>query len=478
MSESVNELEIDPSLSRGLSRRAGLERPQTSPFHSSALGLLQYRLAIVPCAIDDKIPLIRGWSKRKRCLGQKTIRKLQMQFPEANIGICCDLSGVTVVDVDGDGELVAKAIELFGDTPLKVQTPSGGMHLYFQNNGESCENLRNNHGLEIDIKARGGLVLVPPSIRIDGEHAGQRYEFVVGSWEDLRDLPQMRYLSPKQARKVPPKRPREPMPLGSVQLGRRNDTLFQILLREAPHVDDWAALIDVARTLNDSFPDPLSSAEVEKTAWSAWGYECRGENWIGQQAKISITPDELDQLGGNANALMLLLHLRRAHGGRSEPFAISPRAMAQSKVISGWGWKKYANAIRDLTEIGVLEMVYQGGKGPGDAHQFLLRSHVNAKGPEKGMNITKHPLPSLSSPCSDIDLLDGTRRPRRIDPEIFGQKVREHRLKRSLSQEDLGTMAEMSRSSISRIETGTRSMEPQKLQVLAGLLGIDMEVAA
>jgi hypothetical protein len=474
MSKSVSELENDPGLSRGLTRRAVLERPQTSPFHSSALGLLQYRLAIIPCAIDGKNPLIWKWGNWKYCPGKETILKFQAKFPQANIGIRCDLSDVTVVDVDGDGELVAKAIKLFGETPLKVRTPSGGMHLYYRHNGEGSRNLRLSHDLKIDIKARCGIVLVPPSIRIDGE----RYEFVTGSWEDLRDLPQMQNLSPKQIRKVPTKRPREPMPLGSVQLGRRNDTLFQALLREAPHVDDWAALIDVAHTLNDSFPDPLSSSEVEKTAKSAWGYECRGENWIGQKAKIYIPSDELDQFGGNADAFMLAMYLLGAHGGRSEPFAVSPRAMADSEVIPGWGRKRYTNAIRYLTEIGELKMVYRGGKGPGDAHQFLLRSHADAKGPRKGLNITKHPPPSYSAPCSDMELLDGTRRPRRVDPEIIGQIVRARRLERSLSQKDLATMAEMSRSAISRIETGTRSMKHQKLQVLAGLLDIDLEIAA
>ncbi|MBL6600316.1 MAG: bifunctional DNA primase/polymerase, partial [Alphaproteobacteria bacterium] len=353
--------------------------PPSSPFHDAALDLLPYRLATIPCEIDGKAPLVKNWTKWKHPLGRNAVEKFMAQFSLANIGVRCDLSGITVVDIDGDQHLVATAIKMFGDTPLKTQTPSGGTHLWYRHDGEGNRNLRASHGLDIDIKGRGGFVLAPPSIRTDGPHAGRRYKFVTGSWDDLPTLPTMTPLEAGPSITPVAQASSSPTSLRAVQAGWRNTTLHKLLLREVRQVDDLEDLIDVALTINEDFPDPLPNAEVEKTARSVWNLEISGANWVGRGARIEVTMDNLDSFGGDADALMLDIYLRLQHGARPEPFAVSAKAMAQANVIPGWGTRRIDAARRKLVEIGALHQKHQGGKKRGDPSQFTLSSRTEIK---------------------------------------------------------------------------------------------------
>jgi DNA-binding XRE family transcriptional regulator len=477
---------------------ASTETPP-SPFHDAALDLPLYGLAIMPCRTRDsddgkhkaKGPLLSKFNLWKRPPGQEAIRKWMGQFSEANIGAICGLSGVTVVDVDGGEELVAEAIAMFGDTPLKTQTPSGGMHLWYRHNGERNRNLRTSHGLDIDIKGRGGYVLIPPSIRIDGPYAGQRYKFVTGSWDDLLTLPAMKSMEAVPSFTSVAQAPSSPTSLRAVQTGWRNTTLQKLLLRKVRQVDDLEDLIDSALSINGDFPDPLPNAEVEKTARSVWNLEVSGNNWVGRGARIEVTMDNLDSFGGDADALMLDIYLRLQHGARPEPFAVSAKAMAQAKVIPGWGTRRIDAARRKLVEIGALHQKHQGGKKRGDPSQFTLSSHTGIKGARKAPNINKHP-PPLSPPPPPIlienevgrrqqlglNLVGGAGRPRRIDPVMFGRVVRQQREQQGLSQAQVAAMSGMSRSGVGNIETGTFPASPKTQHHLADLLGIDLGVAA
>jgi transcriptional regulator with XRE-family HTH domain len=59
--------------------------------------------------------------------------------------------------------------------------------------------------------------------------------------------------------------------------------------------------------------------------------------------------------------------------------------------------------------------------------------------------------------------------------EVDGVKLREARLDRGLSQEDLHRMTGVSRDTISRMETGDRpNPHPKTLRKLAGALGVSV----
>jgi hypothetical protein len=332
------------------------------PFAESAQVLRAYGLAVLPLGREGgKEPLVSfgNWSFPP---GADSINKLITKHGNVNIGIVCHLSGVTVVDID-DPSLVEAMLERFGPTPLRTRTPSGGVHLWYRHNGERNRNLRASENLDVDIKGFNGIIAVPPSIRPDGEHAGKAYEFISGSWDDLPNLPLiLRDALNSQTLTA----------LHSVGRGRRNDMLFRSLLREAHRCDEEEDLIDVARTINDDFPEPLPAAEVVKTAKSAWDYEVRGENWAGREARFPFTKSTYDALKSNSDALNLFTCLHLSHGARKEPIAVSPKAMHRDRVIPGWGVARYTNARNMLEKLGGLKCIHKGGKGPGDPSMFTL----------------------------------------------------------------------------------------------------------
>ncbi len=89
--------------------------------------------------------------------------------------------------------------------PLVTGTPSGGVHLWYRTTGERCQVRLD--GLKVDIKGIGGMVVVPPSIRPTGQHAGKAYTFVKGSWDDLIHLPTITPGALKTASHVDPPSP-------------------------------------------------------------------------------------------------------------------------------------------------------------------------------------------------------------------------------------------------------------------------------
>jgi hypothetical protein len=338
-------------------------------FASSAFELAQHGLAVIPLGgPEGKVPLIK-FAKMNRPPGPKFIAKMSYKFPDANVGILCGLSNLTVIDID-DPSLIGPMIDRCGDTQLKTTTPSGGAHLYYVSNGEACANLRESEGLDVDVKAIGGLIVAPPSVRLNGEHKGKSYEFLSGSWDDLPFLPELRQGSMPIGYCTPPQA------LQRACRGKRNDTLFRCLLREVRACDDFASFLDVARTMNDGYLPPLLDMEVVRTAGSVWKMEESGQNWVGQEPRFIITKSEMDSLLGNPDAYLLLGVLRLNHSLRKEAFAVSPKSMAKAKVIPRWGEKRYSKARIWLVENGWMDVVHEGGRHKGDVWLYRLSAQV------------------------------------------------------------------------------------------------------
>jgi hypothetical protein len=90
----------------------------------------------------------------------ETIREWFSHCPEMNYGV--STLGLCVLDVDvRNGKPGVAELDALGPLPvtLKVQTPSGGTHLYYACNDVGQRKLRSS----IDIRARGGYVVGPGS---------------------------------------------------------------------------------------------------------------------------------------------------------------------------------------------------------------------------------------------------------------------------------------------------------------------------
>jgi Bifunctional DNA primase/polymerase, N-terminal/Primase C terminal 1 (PriCT-1) len=346
----------------------------TRPFAEAALDLAKRGLAVIPCPGDDgKSPVgaIAGYDRWERRPGPEAIRRFAAKHGDANIGIIPSLSGLLIFDVDEGGRDANEVINRAGHTPLVTRTPSGGVHLWYRSSGEKSANLRS-CGLAVDVKgSSAGIVIVPPSFR---RSTGIPYEFERGTWDDLVRLPFAKtgslsgQFSSSPGSNVP------------IQRGERNDAFFSIALREVRQCDDLDALIDVLATRNQDLAEPLPLSEIARIATSAWGRETTGTNWVGKEQRAQIEASVvrlLSPLENGPDALMLLTHLRLAHGARQsrgEPFAISPKAMSAARAIGRWGPRRYLKARQTLIDLGLLFQLHQGGRSQHDPSLFSLGS--------------------------------------------------------------------------------------------------------
>jgi hypothetical protein len=375
----------------------------SGPFAAEALNLHALGLAPIPCSANDdgKTPAVatKGW---KRHPGADWLRQLMPRFPDANVGILTGLSRIFVVDID-QAHLAEDMIRRFGATPLRVETPSGGIHHYYRANGERCGDLRRTEQLPVDLKGIGGFIVVPPSVRQSGEHAGKPYTILEGTWEDVTGLPVIKPGSlPAPARALQGRSDRIPD-------GVRHDELFQRGLREVKACDTFDTLVDRLRWINETSCDPpLPEADVVKTARSAWTYEQEGRNYVGR-GKLLTTPDAmfraLISLPRGIDALALHLLLRSTHNADAQ-FAVSPKAMALHQSLPGWSHARVRKAKNILVNEGFLKVVSRGGSGPRDPAQFCFAEDATAgqislppkaKGKASLPNTNQHPLPEVES---------------------------------------------------------------------------------
>jgi DNA-binding XRE family transcriptional regulator len=434
---------------------------ERGPFAAAALDLAARGLAVIPLGGESgKKPLV-AWAKWRRPAGKNFLQKLTDKHGAANVGMICGLSKLTVVDVDAAG-LADQMMERFGSTPLVVETPSGGRHLYYKSAGERSTDLRS-EGFPVDIKAAGGVLVVPPSVRPSGPHAGKSYRFLAGNWDDLPRLPNIRPGSlPASRRKL------VPGGAGAVSEGNRNATLLRFLLSQARGCDAITDLQDVAAGWNDLLDSPLPAGEVENTVKSAWTYQINGRNWSGQEARAVVTASEFGILIQNADAFTLRTLLEFNHAARQAPFAVSPKAMHSANHIPGWSLPRYRAARDWLIGKNFLQMVHRGGARQGDPSLFLLPKPRAGMGSEMEPNIIEQPSP-LVMPVRhsgrgrqnraddwqlDLVVMAGGDPPhRRIDAKIFAERLRKARQAVGMTQAEAAERIGISRAGLANIET-------------------------
>jgi len=143
--------------------------------------------------------------------------------------------------------------------------------------------IRPRRDVPLDILG-GGYVVAPPS-RVE---RGQ-YQFLEGSLDDLANLPKLLDAPPA----IPPDCPPD---WGSMRDGDgRNAALFRQIGRAAHQCDDFDQLLDYARTQNEQFGEPMTEAEVLKSANSIWKYTIEGRNWFGRHSS-RLDVNEVDAL--------------------------------------------------------------------------------------------------------------------------------------------------------------------------------------
>jgi len=259
--------------------------------------------AVFPCAPGRKVPLTKhGLLEATTKIEQ--ITEWWTQQPHANVAIRTD--GLLVVDIDGEGNAwltnePAKLAE-FDSAPVSL-TPHGGRHHFFrQPAGRAWRNTVGKIAEHVDTRARGGYVLVAPSVV-----EGTPYR-----WQEEHEL------------SVPPHKLPEPpawlvdlLDASSITITRtiaganiipqrqRNDTLARLAGALRRIGLSQAEIFAALRQVNaDRCAPPLEQREVERVAASIARYEPNaisvaliedhfGQDFIGTKEARPLTVGEL-----------------------------------------------------------------------------------------------------------------------------------------------------------------------------------------
>lgn len=177
---------------------------------AAALAHAKNGFYVIPLGENSKRPLLSDWQKRA------TTNSLQIEswwneYPNANIGVACEVSNLIVVDLDTSkgftppapwaelgaksGEDVFKEIcKKAGDNQLfatySVRTPSGGKHLYFYD-----QNIAIKQGTEVngwwrvDTRSKGGYIVAEGSRLLDSVNGGITQYQSVGNHSVILNFP-------------------------------------------------------------------------------------------------------------------------------------------------------------------------------------------------------------------------------------------------------------------------------------------------
>jgi hypothetical protein len=160
-------------------------RPVEAPgVLEAALAYLEAGWSVIPAPVGAKRSLVawKGWQATQP--DRHMWKVWAERWPRCNLAVITGrLSGIVVVDVDprhGGLDSLARLEREHGELPetATVLTPSGGRHLYYAHpGGGRVANVQNSTAAPgIDLRGDGGLALLPPSRRADG----QRYEWWMG----------------------------------------------------------------------------------------------------------------------------------------------------------------------------------------------------------------------------------------------------------------------------------------------------------
>lgn len=244
-----------------------------SEFRDAALEYAARGWAVIPLKPRSKEPLTAHAVKdASRDPGQ--IERWWAKWPQANIGLATgSVSGVIVIDADdrnGGDESLVELERKHGPLPEtpSVKTP-GGAHYYLAHPGGEVRSSAGALGRGLDVKARGGYVVAPPSIH----PSGRPY-----IWDEPPDevplalpgAPLETQMREAHARRNGDGDARLPE---AISEGERNDRLFKFGCRLRGQGMEADELEDALVAANRRCRPPLDDAEVRKIAASAASFE-------------------------------------------------------------------------------------------------------------------------------------------------------------------------------------------------------------
>jgi hypothetical protein len=340
----------------------------------------RHNIPVIPIGADKR-PLVGGFKVANLTMAQS--RAYMQRKSEADaLGIPDGrLSGIVRLDIDApvqDVERVAReVIRRAGDTPGKIETASGKMHLLYAYNGErrltgkaGHSNARPWSDLPVDLCASGGYSISPPSRVGSGEYKLLGDMTLDRLLENRDRLPSIKglgaraYTAPKST--VAPDVQRED-DLRLIGPGSRDAVFYREVARICQGVyraggtrdDAYAA----AMLRHAEFPVPHEHAEdwVRKKVDYWWRLTEADQNRFGTGHRPRVR-DWVQELGGTDPELFaLLIWLKQENGPESE-FWIA-NGMVGTHLTGRWSSDKLRSARQRALDGKWIEMIVRAAQG-------------------------------------------------------------------------------------------------------------------
>ncbi len=289
---------------------------------NAALRYAELGYPVFPCAPGGKVPITpHGFKDATADTVQ--IEAWWTEHPDANIGI--PTTGLIVIDVDGSENPWPGDPDKSQDLARapKSLTPNGGRHHIFrQPDGKAWKSSTGGIAPNVDTRAEGGYILVPPSV-VDGK--AYRWAETMGLDSGPEGLPEPQEWLAAQLDGFSGYAERVSLAeCNVIPSGQRNSTLARLagaMRRVGMGRDEIFAALE--RVNRDRCQPPLSRREVERIADSISRYAPDGvavavvEDHYGQDCKTVTTeashpeiddpgplPDELLRVPGFVSEVM------------------------------------------------------------------------------------------------------------------------------------------------------------------------------
>lgn len=350
-------------------------------FGRDAPKLLAKGKIVLPVRVD-KQPAVKGYLT----MGRRYARELagNPKFSGFALGIRTGPeNNLTVADIDSTDPAVAREAErIFGEPTVIVATASDKRHFYYAHTDEPrLVRPFKDQAFPVDVIGAKGFTVAPSS-----EFGTRAYRFIKGGIEDLNRLPPIR---PSWRDALPA----DSQSSASVRRckqahvpidGMRNIALFDYLRSLASPRSSLEEMIEAGQRLNAEFAEPLSDAELMRTASSVWTYKQQGRLILPNNPAVVVRLPLLDAFVVSASepnttdALLLWLELVRQHSGADrDSFAVCPKAMARDRVIGRWSAARIRKARNRLLEMGRLEVAREGSAVPGNRFEYRLTGETS-----------------------------------------------------------------------------------------------------
>jgi len=239
-------------------------------FLNAALTYVRLGWNVIPLRPRDKRPLLPSWGEWQiKKVTEDIVKKWWQENPAANVGIVTGaISGIVVLDVDGESGRKSLAQVARGLPPTPVSNTGKGSHYIYSHPGGEVRNFAGKlPGL--DFRGDGGYIVAPPSIH----PSGRKYEWAIDP-QMVQPVPVPEWLMKLlEQKKEANGEGIDPLKvLAGVPEGQRDETLFKYACRlrtkGMAKEEALALVLQAARNCTPPFPEDEAKKKVE----SAWRY--------------------------------------------------------------------------------------------------------------------------------------------------------------------------------------------------------------